>query len=647
MSAFVNYVRNLKIAHKLYGGFGVVLLLVMLASALSSVRFFTIRDLYIKSAIMNEMGDFIDLTRIARIKFTYTLNNDNLANLNKYLEQARQLNEKARALRWEGDYQQQLNAVAQDFSDYTRQLERIKASAQAVAQAREQTASDPLAGVDAAFYATVSDPALLRHYHQTSVRYWQLVDYAHQLQKDNSEASFKAMQGAYTAAKKAFDELNAQLPPQERERVRELGYHIERYNQISVKYNESVTQLKEADTALRTTGDKLINDITMMLNTLSSRNNEVINNAVLYTTLFGLAAMVLGVLIAWSVTRQITRPLMANLKLAEQIAAGDLTTTVVVARHDELGKLTHAMMVMTDRLRQLIADIRHSVDSVASAASQIAAGNHDLSSRTEQQSSAIVETAASMEQLTATVKNNADNARHASQIAEQASDNADRGGAIIHDVIQTMADISGSSKRISDITTVINGIAFQTNILALNAAVEAARAGEQGRGFAVVAGEVRNLAQRSAQAAKEIESLISESVTRVNTGTVLVSDAGHAMDELMASVKRVHDIMGEITSASDEQSRGITQIGAAVAEMDTTTQQNAAMVQQSSAAANALEEEAAKLSERVAVFRVSPQEASGVVSARAPHRVASATRTASLPASTASGLQDKDNWSSF
>ncbi|SLM63071.1 MULTISPECIES: methyl-accepting chemotaxis protein [Dickeya] len=647
MSVFGHYVKNLKIAHKLYGGFGIVLLLVMLASVFSSVRFFTIRDLYIKSDIMNDMGDFIDLTRIARIKFTYTLSNDNLTNLNKYLDQARQLNDKAKALGWDADYQQDLDKVTQDFTDYTNQLERIKTSAQSVsAVVREQAALAPLDGLDEAFYDTLSDPALLRQYHQTSVRYLQLVDSAHQLQKENSEAAFKAMQEAYAAAKKAFDDLNAQFPLQERSRISELGSRIERYNQNSVKYNDSITQLRSADSALRATGDKLISDITVVLNKIAARNNVVINDAVVQTVIFGLAAMVLGLLIAWSVTRQITRPLIANLKLAEQIAGGDLTTTVEVARHDELGQLTQAMMVMTDRLRQLIADIRHSVYSVASAASQIATGNHDLSSRTEQQSSAIVQTAASIEQLTSTVKNNAENARHARHIAEQASANADRGGEIIHKVIQTMTEISGSSKKISDITTVINGIAFQTNILALNAAVEAARAGEQGRGFAVVAGEVRNLAQRSAQAAKEIESLISESANRVNTGTVFVSDAGNAMDELMTSVKRVHDIMGEIASASDEQSRGISQIGAAVAEMDTTTQQNAAMVQQSSAAAQALEEEAAMLSQRVAVFRLSQQDEAG--SAAASHRVASTARPASLAQThTITHRQDKDNWSSF
>ncbi|WJM86582.1 methyl-accepting chemotaxis protein [Dickeya chrysanthemi] len=653
MSVFGNAVRNLKISHKLYGGFGIVLLLVILASAFSSVRFFMIRDLYIKSSIMNEMGNFIDLTRIARIKFTYTLNNDNLNNLNKYLDQARQLNEKANALSWDEAYQADFKNVAQDFTDYAKNIDRVKSSVDGmnevtkdiVALDQKETLSDTL-------YTTANDINLLRQYHQTTVLYAQLADKVHLLQKEGSDAAFKAMQGVYSQAKKSFDSLNGALSAEAKNSISELGNRIERYNQSGVKYNEKVNQLKASDAALRATGDKLINDIDGILKKIGTRNEDIINNSVFQTVISGIIAAMLGLFIAWSVTRQITRPVIANLKLAEKIASGDLSASVTVERHDELGQLTLAMMSMTEKLRQLITDIRHSVYSVAKASSDIAAGNNDLSSRTEQQSSAIVETAASMEQLTATVKNNADNARHASQISEQASDNANRGGEIIHKVVQTMDEISGSSKKISDITSVINSIAFQTNILALNAAVEAARAGEQGRGFAVVAGEVRNLAQRSSQAAKEIEGLISESVTRVNTGTVLVSDAGSAMDDIMASVKRVHDIMGEIASASDEQSRGIAQIGAAVSEMDTTIQQNASMVHESSTASNSLEEEAAKLSQLVSVFRLSTQDesqASGYPPSLSNHRLRQAepaNRPAALPAGR-SARSSADNWTTF
>ncbi|WP_246875724.1 methyl-accepting chemotaxis protein, partial [Pantoea ananatis] len=261
----------------------------------------------------------------------------------------------------------------------------------------------------------------------------------------------------------------------------------------------------------------------------------------------------------------------------------------------------------------------------------------DLSSRTEQQSAAVVETAASMEELTSTVKQNAENAHHASQLATEASHNASRGGEIISDVISTMGGISQSSGKIGEIISVINGIAFQTNILALNAAVEAARAGEQGRGFAVVAGEVRNLAQRSSLAAKEIEALISESLSRVSNGTGLVNRAGVTMEDIVKSVTQVRDIMGEIAAASDEQNRGITQIAQAMTEMDTTTQQNAALVEESSAAASSLEDQAHELEKTVAVFRVP---ASGLLMPEVKVSTPSLKHPSSLRASEA-------NWETF
>ncbi|MCY6571718.1 methyl-accepting chemotaxis protein [Escherichia coli] len=259
-------------------------------------------------------------------------------------------------------------------------------------------------------------------------------------------------------------------------------------------------------------------------------------------------------------------------------------------------------------LMRTVGDVRNGANAIYSGASEIATGNNDLSSRTEQQAASLEETAASMEQLTATVKQNAENARQASHLALSASETAQRGGKVVDNVVQTMRDISTSSQKIADIISVIDGIAFQTNILALNAAVEAARAGEQGRGFAVVAGEVRNLAQRSAQAAREIKSLIEDSVGKVDVGSTLVESAGETMAEIVSAVTRVTDIMGEIASASDEQSRGIDQVGLAVAEMDRVTQQNAALVEESAAAAAALEEQASRLTEAVAVFRIQQQQ---------------------------------------
>ncbi|MEX3959183.1 methyl-accepting chemotaxis protein [Trinickia sp. EG282A] len=288
--------------------------------------------------------------------------------------------------------------------------------------------------------------------------------------------------------------------------------------------------------------------------------------------------------------------------VAQTIAEGDLTHKVAIASND--GSMLSAMQRMQQRLADAIRRIRGSTETITDAARQIAAGNLDLSARTEQQASSLGETAASMEQLTATVKQNADNARQANQMAAETSRIAGEGGEAVQQVVSTMQTIADSSSRVVDIISVIEGIAFQTNILALNAAVEAARAGEQGRGFAVVAGEVRNLAQRSSEAAKEIKSLIEESVGRVENGRTLVEAAGAKMQSLVQSVRRVTDIISEISAASEEQSRGIEQVNIAIAQMDQTTQQNAAMVEEAAAAAQSMEEQARLLSEVVGVFRV-------------------------------------------
>jgi len=339
--------------------------------------------------------------------------------------------------------------------------------------------------------------------------------------------------------------------------------------------------------------------------------------------LLGVLSVVFGSLCAWWLTRSITRPVQAAVALARRVAAGDLTSRSETYAKDEIGVLQDTLADMNAKLHGLVTEIRGGSHAIATASSEIAAGNLDLSSRTEQQASSLEETASSMEELNSTVSQNADNARQASMLATSASEVAGRGGVVVAQVVDTMASINESSKKIADIIGVIDSIAFQTNILALNAAVEAARAGEQGRGFAVVATEVRSLAHRSASAAKEIKELIDASVARVDDGARLVDQAGATMTEIVGSVQRVTDIISEISAATGEQTTGIGQINEAINQMDQVTQQNAALVEQAAAASNAMHEQAGQLLEAVSVFKLAANEQPATVrSAPAGRRVA-------------------------
>jgi methyl-accepting chemotaxis protein len=364
-------------------------------------------------------------------------------------------------------------------------------------------------------------------------------------------------------------------------------------------------------------------DVAKSAHDTSRATYELVRASCIAGVLFGL---VLALLVGIWLVRAISRPLEAAVKIAGAIAGGDLTQRIEIHSQDETGQLMAALKDMNESLIGIVAKVRSGTDSIATASGQIAAGNMDLSSRTEQQASSLEETAASMEELTSTVKQNADNARQANVLAESASEIALKGGAVVARVVETMASINDSSKKIVDIISVIDGIAFQTNILALNAAVEAARAGEQGRGFAVVASEVRNLAQRSAAAAKEITALIGDSVDKVGVGSRLVGEAGSTMDEVVASVRRVTDIMGEITSASQEQSAGIGQVNQAIAQMDAVTQQNAALVEEAAAAAESMQHQAATLTEVVGVFRLEGAHGATANGAHRASRVAHAPR---------------------
>ncbi|MCE3262005.1 MAG: hypothetical protein K0R43_1084 [Pseudoduganella sp.] len=339
------------------------------------------------------------------------------------------------------------------------------------------------------------------------------------------------------------------------------------------------------------------------------------NNATMLMLGLLVLATLVSVAAGYLITRSVTVPLLQAVSVAEVVAQGDLSADISVRRNDETGRLLHALREMVAALTRTVGAVRASTDTINTAAAEIAAGNMDLSRRTEQQAASLEETASSMEELTSTVKQNADNARQANQLVVSAAGHANEGGKVVSEVVQTMGAIKASSARMADIISVIDGIAFQTNILALNAAVEAARAGEQGRGFAVVASEVRSLAQRSAGAAKEIKELIDDSIQKVDAGGTLVDRAGTTMQQIVGSVQQVADIMNEITSASQEQSSGIEQVNLAIVEMDNATQQNAALVEQAAAAARSMQEQSEHLVQAVAVFRL---DASASQAARAP-----------------------------
>ncbi|PJM70298.1 methyl-accepting chemotaxis protein [Achromobacter ruhlandii] len=384
---------------------------------------------------------------------------------------------------------------------------------------------------------------------------------------------------------------------------------------------------------------------------------ELYRSTRLLVILLSVAGVAIGLLLGWWVTRGIVRPLGQAVEAARRVANGDLSGNIQVTSRDETGDLMAALKAMNENLSRIVRDVRDGCESIASASSQIAQGNADLSQRTEEQAASLEQTAASMEQLTSTVQQNASNAGEAEKLVTQASAVAARGGEVVNVVVQTMSAISESSRRIADITSVIDGIAFQTNILALNAAVEAARAGEQGRGFAVVAGEVRTLAQRSAVAAKEIKALIDESVHRVEGGTRQADEAGSTMREVVDSVRQAAVLVHEIASASAEQSTGIGQVNQAVAQMDTVTQQNAALVEQAAAAAGSMQDQASRLSQQVRRFKL---DAGAVSLAAGPQaRLIQAGRATPHPPIAAPRQEpavarpvlnhaaDEDDWSSF
>ncbi len=599
---------NLKVGKKLGLGFFLILLMTMVIAGAGIMHIGSLKDSIDKVNLSNNINDEINQAKYYRALYGTTYNPDDIKKNIEHIANVSKLAEKAKEFNWpESDakkiasiptlitsYQEKqnnyINAVGK--KDAVRKSWNISTTEKPLEQLNDQLKTDNNSTNLQLLLSDLNQKLIAVRYHVRGL-----------LLTTNKESEEK-LTDAINAAQTSLTFLYQSLSAEQRETLTPVLAIMNNYEEQVLAYMPAYEEEMAQAAQMRVVADQLSSVIASLLSDQLAASQEDIRSATLQMGITALITLLLGLLISWFISRQITTPLGNTLSMAEKIATGDLTMSINTTRKDELGQLMSAMSKMNDNLHNMIDDIRVGVSQISNASSEIVAGNTDLSSRTEQQAAAVEQTAASMEQLTATVKQNADNAHHANKLAISASQTAKQGGEQVNNVVQTMTAIESSSKRIAEITSVINSIAFQTNILALNAAVEAARAGEQGRGFAVVASEVRSLAQRSSQAAKEIEGLISESVTQVSRGATLVGNAGKTMNDIVTSITQVHDIMGEIATASDEQSRGISQVSQAIVEMDSTTQQNAALVEQSSAAADSLEEQARLLKQAVSVFRL-------------------------------------------
>ncbi|MFP1730182.1 methyl-accepting chemotaxis protein [Lonsdalea quercina] len=601
-------IENIKVGKKLGLGFSLILALTLLIAAVGMMYIGTLKDRFDKATFSAQINDEVNQARYYRVLYSAGYNPDAIKNNGKHINNIVNLVSEAKNKSWYLDYQDRLEKISDAIVEYQKKQKDYVDAVNKKDQVRQSwNISDTQTALNAFEQQTKNEgnfPLQLQladlDLKLTYIRYQ-----ARGLLLALNEDAEKPLIAAVEDTEQTLNQLLHSLPVERQSQLTPILTSLSSYKSEVLAYLPAYREeLKQVD-LLGVQANNLISQITGMVENETHATQKDINEATLWLSLTSLVTLLLGIGIALYISRQITQPLNQTVGIAESIAAGDLTMPITTSRRDELGMLLSSMAKMKANLHNIIDDIRLGVSQINTAAREIVAGNDDLSSRTESQAAAVEETAASMEQLTSTVKQNAGNAHHANKLVLDATQTAQSGGKLVEEVVKTMSEIEGSSKRIAEITSVINGIAFQTNILALNAAVEAARAGEQGRGFAVVAGEVRNLAQRSSQAAKEIEGLISTSVNQVGHGARLVNDAGKTMHDIVTSVTHVHDIMGEITVASDEQSRGIAQVNEAIVDMDSSTQQNAALVQESTAAASSLEEQAIVLSNAIAVFRLS------------------------------------------
>lgn len=607
-----DYFSNLKISRKLFLGFSLLLIIVLIIFTCTIISFRDVQYRAMKSSVVIDLKTALEEASASQINYKYTRNieyfnqnSDAIHNLSKIITKLKEYS-------WSPEGVIRLKTTEEAVKNYLIDSEPFLATLEQKTQALKKLNSKGIYEKSVKADLLGRDPSLSPAVAVKVTQFAFVLNDIDSMMSDYREnPGGKAQHDMQERIKTGVDmaqKLTPLVPAEQQVWVQQSIHEMQGFVPELTRYN-TLWKLQEFATArLNARATEVSNAITrlyVLQKELASKTIATAETIIIFVSLIGLFC---GVLLAYLITLSITRPLSQTLSVAQKIAKGDLTSTLTSERLDEPGLLMQAVSAMNQNLKEIIQNVQGGVESVARSSSEIAAGNVDLSSRTEQQSAAVVETAASMEELTSTVEQNAANANYARNLAEQAAQKATQGSEISQQVIETMENVRRSSHRISEIIAVINGIAFQTNILALNAAVEAAHAGEQGKGFAVVAVEVRNLAQRSSQSSKEIEALIKESAAFVDNGCSLVEGAGVAMDEIVTSVSQVRDIMGEIAIATDEQSRGISQIAQAMTEMDTTTQQNAALVVQSSAAASSLEEQAVHLEKIVSVFKLSEDE---------------------------------------